>query len=56
LLDTGLDSLGFAIVVTRLETALGVDPLTADEFANFPMTFGGFIRCYEAAVQSPASK
>lgn len=50
LVNTGLDSLGFAIVVTRLETALGIDPFTADEFTNFPMTFGGFIRCYEAAV------
>src|ERR1035438_5273120 len=55
LANAGLDSLGFAIVVTRLETALGVDPFTADEFANFPMTFGGFVRCYEAAVRRPAS-
>lgn len=55
LIDTGLDSLGFAIVVTRLEQALGVDPFTANGFANFPMTLGGFIHCYEAAVQLPAS-
>ena len=55
LANTGLDSLGFAIVVTRLETALGVDPFTAVEFANFPMTFGGFVRCYEAAAKVPVS-
>jgi hypothetical protein len=42
-------------VVTRLETALGVDPFTAVEFANFPMTFGGFVRCYEAAAKVPVS-
>ena len=55
LANTGLDSLGFAIVVTRLEAALGVDPFTAVEFANFPMTFGGFVSCYEAAVKQPVS-
>jgi acyl carrier protein len=55
LANTGLDSLGFSIVVTRLESALGVDPFTAVEFANFPMTFGGFVRCYEAAAKVPVS-
>ena len=55
LIDTGLDSLGFAIVVTRLEQALGVDPFTANGFANFPRTFGGFIGCYETAVRLPVS-
>ena len=54
LIDTGLDSLGFAIAVNQLEAALGVDPFTADEFANFPLTFGGFVSCYEAAVGLPA--
>jgi acyl carrier protein len=55
LLDTGMDSLGFAIVVARLESALGVDPFSADEFASFPMTFGDFVRCYEEAAKNPAS-
>jgi acyl carrier protein len=50
---TGMDSLGFAIVVTKLEAALGVDPFTAEEFANFPLTFGGLVRCYEAAAKTP---
>jgi hypothetical protein len=53
--DTGMDSLGFAIVVAKLEAALGIDPFTKEEFANFPLTFGGLVRCYEAAVNVPAS-
>jgi hypothetical protein len=53
LMDSGMDSLGFAIVVARLEAALGVDPFSEDEFASFPMTFGGLVRCYEAAVRQP---
>jgi len=49
LFDSGLDSLSFAIVVTRLEIALGVDPFSADENATFPVTFGDFVRSYENA-------
>ncbi len=50
LLDLGLDSLCFAIAVSRLETVLGVDPFTADEGAPFPVTLGEFVRFYENAV------
>jgi acyl carrier protein len=49
LFDSGLDSLSFAIVVTRLEIALGVDPFSEDENASFPVTFGDFVRSYENA-------
>jgi acyl carrier protein len=49
LLDSGLDSLCFAIVVARLETSLGVDPFSEDEDARFPVTFGDFVRFYENA-------
>jgi len=35
LLDSGLDSLGFAVLVARLEDKLGVDPFTASEDACF---------------------
>ena len=49
LLDSGLDSLCFAIVVARLETSLGKDPFSEDEDARFPVTFGDFIRFYENA-------
>ncbi|HTY76930.1 MAG TPA: phosphopantetheine-binding protein [Candidatus Bathyarchaeia archaeon] len=47
LLESGLDSLCFAIVVARLEDALGVDPFSAAEGVSFPVTLGDFIRCYE---------
>jgi acyl carrier protein len=49
LLQLGLDSLCFAIVVTRLEDSLGVDPFAADEIL-FPVTFGEFVHLYEAAA------
>jgi acyl carrier protein len=50
LLDSGLDSLCFAIVVARLENSLGVDPFSADEDACFPVTFGDSMRFYENAA------
>jgi acyl carrier protein len=50
LLDSGLDSLCFAILVTRLEDSLGVDPFTASEDATFPVTLGDFISFYENAA------
>ena len=50
LLDTGLDSLCFAIVVSRLETVLGVDPFSENQGAPFPVTLGDFVRLYENAV------
>ncbi len=49
LLDSGLDSLCFAIVVARLESSLGVDPFAYDGEAGFPVTLGDFIRFYENA-------
>jgi acyl carrier protein len=49
LLDSGLDSLCFAIVVARLEGELGVDPFSASEDALFPVTFGEFVKFYESA-------
>jgi acyl carrier protein len=48
LLESGLDSLCFAIIVARLEDALGCDPFSADDIV-FPVTVGDFIRCYENA-------
>mgnify|MGYP001186454730 CR=1 FL=1 len=47
LLDSGLDSLGFAVLVARLEDRLGVDPFTAAEDAVFPVTLGDFVKVYE---------
>jgi len=51
LFDTGLDSLGFALVVVKLEAALGVDPFSADDDTPFPVTFGDFVRYYEDAAK-----
>ena len=50
LLDSGLDSLCFAIIVARLEDRLGVDPFTASEDAYFPVTLGDFIKFYQDAA------
>jgi acyl carrier protein len=47
LLDSGLDSLCFAIVVARLEAQLGVDPFSSSEDVLFPVTFGEFVRFYD---------
>lgn len=47
LLDTGLDSLGFAIIVTRLEELLDYDPFSLSEDAFYPQTFGEFAAFYE---------
>lgn len=47
LLETGLDSLGFAIIVTRLDEELGYDPFTLSDDAFYPQTFGEFCAFYE---------
>ena len=47
LLDSGLDSLSFALIVARLEDALGFDPFDTDEELKFPVTFGDFLKLYE---------
>lgn len=51
LLDSGLDSLCFAIVVARLEDALGIDPFSTEEDIGFPVTLGEFIQFYENAAK-----
>jgi acyl carrier protein len=54
LMESGLDSLAFAIVVARLEDSLGIDPFTASEDAQFPVTFGDFVKMYETIYESAA--
>jgi hypothetical protein len=51
LLESGLDSLCFAIIVARLEDELGFDPFSADEEIEFPITLSDFIRIYENAAK-----
>jgi acyl carrier protein len=53
LIQSGLDSLSFAIIVARLENALGVDPFSASEDALFPVTFGELVELYETAAKQP---
>jgi acyl carrier protein len=50
LLESGLDSLCFAIIVARLEDALGLDPFDTAEDISFPVTVGDFIKLYENAA------
>ena len=52
LLDSGLDSLGIAILVARLEETLGFDPFTEADDVAYPVTLGDFIRFYEHAAAS----
>jgi len=49
LLSSGLDSLCLAVIVARLEDALGVDPLSNGD-SSFPVTVGDFVKFYENAV------
>ena len=48
LLDLGLDSLCFAILVSRLEDRTGVDPFAAAG-AEFPRTLGDLVALYQTA-------
>jgi acyl carrier protein len=50
LLDSGLDSMCFAIIVARLEDVLGIDPFSTAEDIGFPVTVGEFIQFYENAA------
>lgn len=45
LVESGLDSLSFALIVARLEDTLGYDPFDTAE--SFPVTFGDFVGLYE---------
>lgn len=47
LLESGLDSLGFAVLVTNLEMTLGYDPFTLMENPIYPQTFGEFVAIYD---------
>jgi acyl carrier protein len=51
LVNSGLDSLCFAVLVARLEDKLGVDPFSTAEDPSFPVTLGEFVRVYENATR-----
>jgi acyl carrier protein len=50
LLESGLDSLSFAIIVARLEDSLGIDPFVSTE-SEFPVTLRDFIGVYLDAAK-----
>lgn len=47
LLQSGLDSLGFAVLVAKLEDVLGYDPFVIMKEAVYPKTFGEFLDIYK---------
>ena len=49
LLESGLDSLGFAILIATLEEELDFDPFTMMQEPVYPTTFGEFVDIYEKA-------
>jgi acyl carrier protein len=50
LLESGMDSLCFALVVATLEDELGFDPFTEAEDVFFPVTLGEFVQFYDGAL------
>lgn len=50
LLESGLDSLCFAILVVRLEEVLGKDPFSQQDELVYPVTLGDFVKLYEPAL------
>jgi hypothetical protein len=50
LLQSGLDSLDFAIVVARLEEELNADPFSVMDEPVYPQTLGDFIAVYEKHI------
>ena len=50
LVESGLDSLCFAVLVARLEDITGRDPFTSGDDARFPRTVGELIGLYEEAL------
>lgn len=45
--ESGLDSLGFAILVSKLEVELGYDPFVLMDTPVYPRTFSEFVATYE---------
>lgn len=50
LMESGLNSLCFAILVARLEDELGEDPFSASNEVYFPSTLGELIGIYERSA------
>jgi len=52
LLECGLDSLGYAMLVAQLEEDLGFDPFTELEVDIYPSTFAEFLAIYQQCANS----
>jgi acyl carrier protein len=52
LLECGLDSLGYAMLVAQLEENLGIDPFTELGIAIYPSTFSEFLAIYQQSVNN----
>lgn len=48
LLESGLDSLGFAVLVTKLTDDLGFDPFLESDLPYYPKTLGEFVAFYDS--------
>lgn len=48
--ESGLDSLGFAMMVARLEERLGYDPFSKYEKESYPHTFSELVTSYLRAL------
>jgi hypothetical protein len=49
MLDSGLDSLCFAIIIANLDDELNLNPLDQND-VRIPVTFGDLVRVYEQAA------
>lgn len=52
LLQSGLDSLGFAMLVAQLEEDLNIDPFSQMQIAVYPRTFAEFVSIYRQALDA----
>ena len=50
LLETGLDSLGFAMIIVELENVLDFNPFSISDEVFYPVTFGEFIDFYKKHI------
>ena len=56
LLESGLDSLGFATLIAMLEEELGIDPFTMTDDVIYPQTLGEFLGIYKGALATTGSE
>ena len=55
LLETGFDSMAYAVLVARLDDELGVDPFSVATDITYPRTFGEFVAFYEKCPKACAA-